>query len=267
MTLRVFSSGGGVQSTAALVLSAEGRIDFPIHLFSNVGDDSEYQGTLDYVREVSMPYAERHGIEFHELTKVNRAGEPVTLLGELKRQKRSVMIPVRMANGSPGNRRCTPDFKLAVVAKWSKANGATPDDPAIVGIGFTTDEIERLGRSHHRQWERPSYPLLDLRLSRADCLEIIRKAGLPQPPKSACWFCPFHKPSTWAEMRRDEPDLFNRAVELERYLTEKRASFGKDAVFFTRFGRPLDEAVGEAQATLFDDHGGFETCDEGVCFI
>ena len=30
MTLRAFSSGGGVQSTAALVLSAQGKIDFPV---------------------------------------------------------------------------------------------------------------------------------------------------------------------------------------------------------------------------------------------
>ena len=41
MTLRVFAHGGGVQSTAALVLSAQGRIDFPVHLFANVGDGSE----------------------------------------------------------------------------------------------------------------------------------------------------------------------------------------------------------------------------------
>lgn len=46
MSLRVFSYGGGVQSTGALVLAAQGRIDFPTFLFCNVGDDSEHPGTL-----------------------------------------------------------------------------------------------------------------------------------------------------------------------------------------------------------------------------
>lgn len=40
--LRVFSYGGGVQSTAALVLAAQGRIDFPAFVFANVGEDSEH---------------------------------------------------------------------------------------------------------------------------------------------------------------------------------------------------------------------------------
>jgi hypothetical protein len=41
MSLRVISYGGGVQSTALLVLAAQGRIDFGVFLFANVGDDSD----------------------------------------------------------------------------------------------------------------------------------------------------------------------------------------------------------------------------------
>lgn len=40
--LRVFSFGGGVQSTAALVLAAQGEIDFTAFIFANVGADSEH---------------------------------------------------------------------------------------------------------------------------------------------------------------------------------------------------------------------------------
>lgn len=46
--LRVISYGGGVQSTALLVLAASGRIDFRTFLFANVGDDSEHNATLVY---------------------------------------------------------------------------------------------------------------------------------------------------------------------------------------------------------------------------
>lgn len=33
--LRAFSSGGGIQSVAALILSAKRVIDFPLHIFAN----------------------------------------------------------------------------------------------------------------------------------------------------------------------------------------------------------------------------------------
>ena len=73
-SVRAFSSGGGVQSTAALVLAVQGRIDFPTHLFANVGDDSEAPATLTYVRSVLMPYAAAHGVEFVELHKIRTRG-------------------------------------------------------------------------------------------------------------------------------------------------------------------------------------------------
>lgn len=79
-----------------------------------------------------------------------------------------------------------------------------------------------------------------------------------------------HRPQVWSEMRRDEPVLFRKSVELERLLNERRDTLGKDHVYLTRFGRPLDEAIGEAQTPLFEGDGltagEFETCDEGVCF-
>lgn len=104
--MRAFSFGGGVQSTAALVLAAQGRIDFPVFLFSNVGDDSEHPATLRYVREVAMPYAAAHGIQLEELHRLVR-GERRTLMQQLQGSARSLDIPVRMANGAPGNRNCT----------------------------------------------------------------------------------------------------------------------------------------------------------------
>ena len=62
MSVRAFSYGGGVQSTACLVLAVEGRIDFKTFLFANVGADSEHPDTLDYVYQVAMPYAKSCGL-------------------------------------------------------------------------------------------------------------------------------------------------------------------------------------------------------------
>ena len=102
------SYGGGHQSTALLVLAAQGRIATRTFLFCNVGDDSEHPGTLEYVRHVAAPYAAHHGITLQELTRTKRDGSTETLMGRLlKEDSRSLPIPVRMSNGAPG-RAATP---------------------------------------------------------------------------------------------------------------------------------------------------------------
>jgi hypothetical protein len=268
--LRVVSYGGGVQSTALLVLAAQQRIAFPVFLFANVGNDSEDPATLDYLTRHAKPYAALHGIQLIELHRIRRDGSTETLYGRLtKPGSRSLPIPVRMSNGAPGTRSCTADFKIKVIGRWLKAHGATPTDPATVGIGISLDEIARVNNRRAAPYERPVYPLLDYTppLRRHDCARIIRAAGLPVPPKSACWFCPFRRPATWAETRRDRPDLFERACALEDLLNTRRAALGKDPVWLTRFNRPLRHAITTAQAML----PGFDTntdalCDNGTCF-
>lgn len=267
--LRAISYGGGVQSTALVVLAATGRIEADVALFANVGDDSEHPATIRYVHDVAIPWAAERGLTIHELHRVKRDGTTETLMGRLmKPDSRSIGIPVRMADtGAPGTRSCTMDFKIGVVRRWLKGHGASAATPADVLIGISTDEIERIGNRRTQRGESPRYPLIDLGLDRAACAQVIRDAGLPVPPKSACFFCPFHNRQAWAEQRRDEPDLFERSVQLERTLNARRDLLGKDHVFLTRYGRPLDEAIAEAQATLPGlEPEGHETCDSGACW-
>lgn len=268
--MRAFSYGGGVQSTAALVLAAHGIIDFPVFLFANVGDDSEDPKTLAYVNQYAKPYAALHGIQLVELRRERRDGTTGTLYADLTREEsRSVPIPVRMANGAPGTRNCTANFKIAVIGRWLKARGASKDSKATVGIGISLDEVGRVNARKAKPYEIPTYPLLDHEpaLRRSDCVQIIERAGLPIPPKSACWFCPFHRPQTWAEMRRDRPEMFDRACALEDTLNDRRATLGKDPVWLTRFNKPLAAAIPAAGEMLsvfnpLDE----DTCDNGACF-
>lgn len=248
--LRVVSYGGGVQSTALLVLAAQGYVDFPTFLFCNVGDDSEHPDTLAYVREVAFDYAAQHGIRMEELHRVPRkgvhAGKPETLYGRLMRDgSRSLPIPVRMAGGAPGTRSCTADFKIRVVQRWVLAHGATEANPCTTAIGISTDEYQRATSRIKETYERLEYPLLTLEwrgrvgLSRSDCMDVIRSAGLPMPRKSSCYFCPFHTAGVWAEMRRDEPDLFAKSADLEDTLNARRAQLA-----CPRGGQPASRPVG-----------------------
>lgn len=320
--LRIVSYGGGVQSTALLVLAAQRRIDFRTFVMANVGDDSENPQTIDYVDKVARPFAAEHGIDLHLIDRVRRDGTVETLMQRLlepktcrpckgtgvvpsdgastgpawasavehglatdtlpcepcegtgRTESRSLPIPVRMDNGAPGNRSCTADFKIKVIGKWLKAHGASADNPATVGIGISLDEIMRTNSRKGQDFERVVYPLVGLgeetglKLTRQDCTQVIRRAGLPVPPKSSCFFCPFHRPSAWTELRREQPELFDKAVELERTLNRRRERLGKDRVWLTRFAMPLDEAIGQPASLLpLEDVSDIDgQCDSGWCF-
>jgi hypothetical protein len=63
------------------------------------------------------------------------------------------------------------------------------------------------------------------------------------------------------------PDEFFKAVELERLLNRRRDELGRDHVYFTRFGRPLDDVIPDGVEVLpFADDDEDEHCDGGVCF-
>lgn len=264
--MKVFSSGGGIQSTAALVLAARGDIDFPIFVFANTGDDSENPQTLDYVRNVAMPFAGDHDIEFVEVQK-RRLGkhEKQTLRDLIFSKVRTVPIPVRMPGGALGNRQCTIEFKIRVIDKWIAENGGR-GGKVVVGLGISTDEIHRArsrGIERVRGFEKETvYPLIELHINRNKCHQIIKESGLPIPAKSACYFCPFHSTTDWIHLRNVRPDLFDEAIKIENQLNHKRQIMGKDKVWLHPALRPLDQAVGIQMS--FDN---LENCESGYCFV
>lgn len=60
------------------------------------------------------------------------------------------------------------------------------------------------------------YPLREWGLDRAACGRIITAAGLPLPPKSACFFCPAMKQIEIEQLRHEDPTLYALAIEMER---------------------------------------------------
>lgn len=261
--LMACSYGAGVQSTAILVLCAQGYLPYRTFLFANTGDDSENPASLRYLREVAFDYAAAKGIEMHELARTPKRGRhkggPVTLLEAMYHpQSKSIPIPIRGENGAPGSRSCTADYKVRVVGRWLQEHGATEQNPARVAIGISTDEIERATDKRQEVFENVEYPLLTLEhrlaprgANRNDCKRIIADAGLPIPPKSSCYFCPFHKPSVFADQARTEPELFAKSVALEDYINRDREP--GDRLFLTRFGRRLGDVFANEQQAMFDD--------------
>lgn len=59
------------------------------------------------------------------------------------------------------------------------------------------------------------YPLIEWDQDRDDCMAAIERAGLPQPGKSSCFFCPSMKKPEVVELRAKHPELYERAIQME----------------------------------------------------
>lgn len=272
--IHVFSFGGGVQSNAVLALAASGVIRVDAFIFANVGDDSENPATIEYVNNVSKPFAERHGLAFIEV-QAQHKGEPDTLLKAIHRRSRAVPIPAVPEDGGPLMRNCTVDFKIEVINRYLKR--VYPGGHVRVGIGFSTDEWQRArdtdwhnahgGPDGQRvkmgYWRQNWYPLLDLRHSRNACHRIIQDAGLPIAPKSSCYFCPFHRRGEWVEMKAREPELFERACQVDDLIRERTLKLRGRGSYIHPDRKPLRDAVANQQM-LFDDADG-DDCSIGHC--
>lgn len=257
----VFSCGGGVQSTACLVLAAQGRIPYRTFIFANVGDNAESPHTVAYVKLVLKPYAAKHGIDWIDVAKVNRRGETVDLYGACIEDTRSIPVPMHYQHGGIGFRNCTSNWKIKPIAKWIKKNAKD----CVLGVGISTDEGHRAKPARDNDGYTKAYPLIELGYSRSDCRHIVEVEGLPTPPKSSCWFCPYHTTEAWTHRRREDPELFEKAVNLERVLNARSVELGKDPCYLTRHARPLDRAIPH-QFGLFpewlDEQDG---CESGYC--
>lgn len=266
--IRLFSFGAGVQSVAIAALHVMRDIrPYDAFVWANVGDDSENPETLEYMQNIFLPWAHTHNLNFVEVSSKE------TLYQNLIGDNRSVGIPVWMKSGAPGRRACTMRWKIQQVNRWIKSQSVTH---AIVGIGFSTDEAERarpvewsnvdFTRGDNRRlgfWHKYEYPLLDSLIARHECESIINRAGLPLPPKSACWFCPYKSKSRWVEDKMKRPALFAQAQALEARINEKRAAVGFSAVSLHPGGE-LGRVI-PSQLPLWDfEDGG--ACNSGYCF-
>ena len=68
---------------------------------------------------------------------------------------------------------------------------------------------------HFRDRYEVRYPLREWQLTREDCGRVIVDAGLPLPPKSACFCCPAMQPSEIVALQEQDPQAYRLALYLE----------------------------------------------------
>jgi hypothetical protein len=100
---------------------------------------------------------------------------------------------------------------------------ATTQGNALVvqWVGISLDEMTRMKPSRDA-WIRVSWPLIHKRMTRRSCLEWMKSNGYPDPPRSACVYCPFRSDAEWRWLRDNDPEGFARAVLFDHETREMR---------------------------------------------
>lgn len=107
-------------------------------------------------------------------------------------------------------------------------------------IGFSTDEIIRVSSRGDTRYARSRHPLLELGMSREQCISWLRSRGWTSVAKSACIGCPYHGNRHWRQMRDENPAEFAEAVAFDEAY---RHGAGMDSERFLHIScQPLAEA-------------------------
>ena len=111
-------------------------------------------------------------------------------------------------------------------------------------IGYDAGEHYRSDKVLLRDLADPKYskryPLMEWGWDREACVRTIEAAGLPQPGKSSCFFCPSMKAEEIVDLRERYPDLFRRALALEdnaRANLKTVRGLGRNYSWKERFGK------------------------------
>ena len=219
----VISYGGGVQSTALVVLSLlEGwDVDDVVHVDLM---DAESPATREYVARFRDWLRQEHG---RDITIIER-----NMYRDMLDNPGFTPVPWRARDGSfMLSRQCTRQYKVAPLQRY--LYDRYPGGCIRLMLGISVDEYHRMRDSSAARIEHV-YPLVDARLTRWQCRDIIERAGLAVPWKSSCWFCPYRSiRSQWALVQR-YPDLAGMARVLEDRINAERRFRGKDEIVVLR---------------------------------
>ena len=184
---------------------------------------------------------------------------------------------VRNPDGTRGilRRQCTQDYKVDPIRRkvreliGLRKGQRGPKETAVRQfIGISLDEAVRMKDSGNT-YVRNEWPLIGQRLSRHDCVQWLEAKGYPEPPKSACTFCPYRRDHEWRRMRDRDPEAFEQAcqtdeaIRLPGYCGLVGESYVHDSL---KPLRDVDLSTAEDRGQLDWINGMSNEC-EGMCGV
>lgn len=196
--LRVLSLGAGVQSTAVLLMSLHGELPPFDHVIF-----------ADTQREPREVYEHLAGLE----SRCRAAGVPLHRASKGDLLEHLEQVPTYKGTGR-GAKFCSGNFKrdvvLGTIARL-RAKGQLVEQH----FGISLDEHHRM-RGPRRPFITNIYPLVELRMTRHDCVRWVEAKGYPRPPRSSCVFCPYRTNAEWRHLRDTDPEGWAVALEADQ---------------------------------------------------
>ncbi len=214
MPLTIASYGGGTNSTAELIECVNRGIPIDLIMFADTG--GERPETYEYVRMFSQWLVEHGYPAIVWVARVDYQGNVLTL-------EQDCLYLHALPSIAYGYKKCSEKFKIQpqdkYVNNWEPARAVwSKGEKVIKLVGYDAGEPWRVKPERDRLDKKylKRYPLIEWDIDRDGCMEIIAKAGLPQPGKSSCFFCPSMKKHEVAALSKDHPDLLGRALTIEK---------------------------------------------------
>jgi|15BtaG_2_1085339.scaffolds.fasta_scaffold14971_2 hypothetical protein len=264
--LKIIALGMGMQSTAMYIMSSKNilpRVDYAI--FADPG--AEHPDTYKLLKDITEWAKKNNGIP---IIKLNKSLYKDLLSNHKDTKHTSVPAFIENSDGKSSiiRRECTQHYKIDVVLKKIRElHGLKPRQrmrPTELWLGISVDEIERVKVSRQYNVENV-YPLVDKRINRSDCKNLLSKYGFINVKKSACVFCPYTNDRDWKSMKINFPKEFAKAIKVDEairnnlYAVNNYIKTHKTKGYLHRSLKPLSEVnFKEDQEELF-------MCEEGYC--
>ena len=111
-------------------------------------------------------------------------------------------------------RDCTGKFKLDPINRYLRTMwGKKAHFDVSIFINYS--EAARRMRVSKYKYSTLVYPLVDRKITKERCVEIIKEHNQPVPHNSGCFFCWVQPPKSWQKLKETHPDLFEKARKME----------------------------------------------------
>lgn len=273
--IRVLSWGGGTQSTALMLKFLDGEIkdedNKPIILdyimFADTGNEA--QMVYNQIFKVIKHVKETHNKEI-VVTKKNKElksyDEIVTLIksglkyrgskyadlyqshllffrGDIKSIDVMPFWTRNKKTGSVGKtmtKACTVSYKINQIMRELRilegvSQFRQKKHKIIMYIGFTIDEISRVKPSQISYAEN-KFPLVDMRLSKQDCIDYVKQKLGFKPQSSVCNMCYANDFNRVYNIYESDKDGWRKLIDLDVAMRDKPESHNlKDDVFMFKW--------------------------------
>lgn len=257
--VEVFSSGGGTQSTAIAALILQSKLPRPD--FTVIADTGyEMPTTWEYLDAYVRPAFVKAGMEIHRV----KASEWAANWGRgIFANSGQLLMPAFSSRNGGGKlpNFCTKAWKIEVVTRWLSKVHSVRKSEFRKWIGFSRDETRRVHAmmaGAEYKAGRIRFPLVhDFPTKRHEAGKIVAEMGWPPAPRSRCYNCPNQSDLEWAEVKRDHPAEWEKAIRLDEAIRERDPS-----AYLHSSIKPLRDADLTEEDDLFS--GG---CHNGECFV